>query len=167
MLGKHFLYWDVGNGKFYWFPANSLEYCNRWMCPSLLASKKKLHVANMKSNISRHETKYDFELWAKNTLTTIGSTFKTLDAKACFEKCGLTPRKDKIRESVLTYVKPDLLGHIRMLSKDELSIYIGKKGDHLHKFLFADAVPAVMQHAVVHNWVPHQRMSSKRSLHHD
>jgi len=129
--------------------------------------KKKLHVANMKSNISRRETKYDFELWANNTLTTIGSTFKTLDAKACFEKCGLTPRKDKIRESVLTYVKPDLLGHIRMLSKDELSFYIGKKGDHLHKFLFADAVPAVMQHAVVHNWVPHQRMSSKRSLHHD
>ena len=134
---------------------------------SIFAGQKKIHVANMKSNIPRHETNYDFELWARNTLTIIGSTFKTLDVKPCFEKCGLTPRRDRIRESVLTYVKPDLLGCIRMLSKDELSFYIGKNGDHLHKLFFADAVPVEMQRAVVHNCVPHQRMSSKRRLHHE
>lgn len=129
--------------------------------------KKNLHVANMKSNISRHQTAYDFDLWAQNTLTTIGSTFKTLDAKSCFEKCGLTPRRDRIRESVLTYVKFDSLGCIRIISKDELTFYIGKNGDHLHKLLFPDAVPVEMQHAQVHNWVPHQRMSMKRRLHHE
>jgi len=129
--------------------------------------KKNLHVANMKSNISRHQTAYDFDLWAQNTLTTIGSTFKTLDAKSCFEKCGLTPRRDRIRESVLTYVKFDSLGCIRIISKDELTFYIGKNGDHLHKLLFPDAVPVEMQHAQVHNCVPHQRMSMKRRLHHE
>jgi hypothetical protein len=30
--------------------------------------KKNLHVANMKSNISRHETSYDFELFGQQTL---------------------------------------------------------------------------------------------------
>ena len=129
--------------------------------------KKNLHVANMKSNISRHHTDYDFDLWAQNTLATIGSAFKTLDAKSCFEKCGLTLRRDRIRESVLTYVKPDLLGCIRIIPKNELIFYIGKNGDHLHKLLFPDAAPVEMQHALVHNCVPHQRMSVKRRLHHE
>ena len=121
----------------------------------------------MKSNISQHQTTYDFDLWAQNTLTTIGSTFKTVDAKSSFEKCGLTPRRDRIRESVLTYVKFDSLGCIRIISKDELTFYIGKNADHLHKLLFPDAVPVEMQHAQVHDWVPHQRMSMKRRLHHE
>ena len=129
------------------------------------AFKKQLHVAAMHTNIRRDNTEHDLSLWLGNVLSTITSSFTQTSSKAHFEKCGLTARKERIRPSVLTHIKAELLGIIRTLTVDELTFYIGKNADALRKLLFTTAVPEEFQHAHVHNFLPHQRMSSKRSLH--
>ena len=129
------------------------------------AFKKQLHVAAMHTNIRRDNTEHDLSLWLGNVLSTITCSFTQTSSKAHFEKCGLTARKERIRPSVLTHIKAELLGIIRTLTVDELTFYIGKNADALRKLLFTTAVPEEFQHAHVHNFLPHQRMSSKRSLH--
>ena len=129
------------------------------------AFKQKLHIATMNTNIMRNHTEHDLSLWLANLLSAITSSFTQTSAKTFFEKCGLTARKERIRPSVLGHIKPELMGVIRKLTADELTFYIGKNAHPLHKLLFATPVPEEFHHSHVHSFLPHQRLSSKRSLH--
>ena len=164
-LGKRFHCFADGSGKSCSPLANSRGSCSPWMPGSSPRLKNKLHVAAMHTNIRRDNTEHDLSLWLGNVLSRITSTFTQTTSKAFFEKCGLTAREERIRPSVLTHIKAELLGIIRTLTVDELTFYIGKNADALQKLLLATAVPEEFQHAHVHNFLPHQRLSSKRSLH--
>jgi len=127
--------------------------------------KKKIHMSTMNSNIQRNEVQHDLDLWLGNVLGAISSTFTESSGQLFFEKCGLTARKERIRQSVLKHVKPELLGTIRKLTPDELTFYIGRNAVALHNHLFATPVPDAYHNLHVHRFVPQQRISTKQALH--
>ena len=128
------------------------------------ALKSSLYRAHVENQINSTTGQVKFEQWSTTMLARVHSMLEAADGKNMFEKCGFDIPTHTMPKKILPCLSLGDLGCVRKLTIDELTSYMGIRGDAHHGLLFKENIPHDRQHHKLILCTPTHRLRLKRSL---